>query len=238
MNRLLFISDLHLGDTRNAPGRDERLLARLAELIRRREYRAVLNLGDTVSRAEFLPNGADTQTLFRAYRRWRDALGVPFRECAIFRERPFFQEIFGQDEDSAWDGLPGATVLTFSPRHEDDHEATDAQWQWLSAQIAAAAGRTVIIGSHVPYPACCSRPDTPGIYLPVPPAIRRQLETRGAPAFWAGGHFHWNVEPPLTRGSLTAFMGARFLIDAEPAKTTYLRELDLDTLQLDTITEF
>ncbi|MBQ6473477.1 MAG: metallophosphoesterase [Victivallales bacterium] len=235
MNRVLFISDLHLADIRNGPGRDARLLAALSTLIRNRHYRAVINLGDTVSRAGYLLRGTTTREAFNEYLQWRNDQGVPFRECAIFRERPFFRDIFGQEEDSVWKGIQGVVILTFSPCHEDDHTATDAQWQWLSAQVKSAVGQTLVLASHVPYPGCCSRADTPGVYLPVPQPIRHQLETRGEATFWGGGHFHWNEEPPVTRGSLTAFMGGRFLIDAEPTKTTYLRELDLDTLELRTI---
>ena len=237
MSKILYISDLHLFDKRNLPGRDERLLSSLAELIKANHYKAVVNLGDTISRKEFLPDDADTIHAFKEYINWRDSLNVPFRECAIFRERPFFKTLFAQEEDSIWNGIAGASILTFSPLHEDDHQATDGQWRWLSEQIDAAGENVLLINSHVPYPGSCSRPVTPGIFLPVPEAIQRQLETRSMPVFWAGGHFHWNEEPPMVKGSLTAFMGGRFLIDSEPRKTTYLRELDIETLQLNTIRE-
>ena len=238
MNRILFISDLHLSDIRHEPGRDSDLLTRLASLIRRRDYKAVLNLGDTVSRKAFLPEGTDPRRVFRAYREWRDSLGIPFRECTIFRERPFFRDIFGQDEDSVWNGLPGTVVLTFSPDSADDHEASGDQWNWLSEQARNAAGSTLVVCSHVPYPGSCSRPESPGIYLPVPEPLRRLLENRETPVFWAGGHFHWKEEPPVVKGSLTAFMGGRFTSGKSADQGGYLRELDLDSLELNTLRDW
>lgn len=233
MRLILYISDLHLNDNRNQPERDEKLLNSLAALINRKQYRAVVNLGDTVSREEFLVS--DKIHAFKKYIDWRNALNVPFIECAIYRERPFFKTLFAQQEDSVWNGIEGVSILTFSPLHEDDHQATNEQWRWLSKQIDATAENVLLINSHVPYPGSCSRPVTPGIFLPVPDAIQMQLESRAKPIFWAGGHFHWKEEQPMVKGSLTAFMGGRFLIDSEPGKTTYLRELDLDRLTLNTI---
>ena len=235
MNRILFISDLHLADTRNRPGRDKSLLAELASLIRRRGCSAVVNLGDTVSREDFRPEGVNGRETFQEYLCWRDTLGIPFRECSIFRERAFFRSLFNQAEDSTWTGLPGVAVLTFSPNHEDDHTATADQWEWISREVSKTHDRIAVIASHVPYPGTCSRPITPGIYLPVPDTLRRQLESRELPVFWAAGHFHWAEEPPAVFGSLTAFMGGRILIDSMPEKTTYLRELDLDTLTITTL---
>lgn len=238
MNRILFINDLHLSDTRHAPGRDKSILARLAELIRSRNLKAVLNLGDTVSRKEFLPEGTDPRKVLGMYRKWRDSLKIPFRECSIFRERAFFREIFGQPEDSIWEELPNTTVLTFSPDCNDDHQATDAQWEWIAEQVRRTDGRTLVICSHVPYPGCCSRPERPGLYLPVPEWLRQLLTHRESPVFWASGHFHWKEEPPLRDGSLTAFIGARFIMGDAPDQQYYLRELDLDTLELHTIRDF
>ena len=238
MNRILFISDLHLSDIRHAVGRDELLLARLAKLIHRQNYKAVLNLGDTVSREAFLPEGTDPKKVFGMYKEWRDSLGIPFRECTIFRERAFFRDIFGQEEDSVWEELPNTTVLTFSPDCDDDHQATDAQWEWITEQARRTAGRPLVICSHVPYPGCVSRPETPGIYLPVPAPLRQLLTDRESPVFWASGHFHWKEEPPMRKGSLTAFIGARFTMGDKPGQESYLRELNLDTLELNTIREF
>ena len=235
MNRILFISDLHLADTRHSPEWNENLLSQIADLVQRRGHRAVLNLGDTVSRKEFLPDGTDPKAIFRMYRSWRDSLGIPFRECTIFRERAFFREMFGQNEDSTWDGLPNARVLTFSPNCEDDHQATNTQWQWIAEQVESAGNRTVIICSHVPYPGACSRPISLGIYLPVPDALQKLLENRKSPVFWASGHFHWKEEPPMVKGALTAFLGGCFFGVSRAEKGTYLRELDLDSLELNTI---
>ena len=237
MSAILFFSDLHLGDSRNSITYEEENLASLGSLIRRRKYAAVINLGDTVSRKEFLRDNMSAEEVFEKYRRWRDALGVPFRECTIYRERGFFEEFFGQKADSCWEDIPGTAVITLSPDDVEDHQCSAAQWQWLSEMLDRTAGKTVLIGSHVPYPGCCSRPVTPGIYLPIDDAVRQKLENHQGAVFWAGGHFHWHDDPPLHQGSLTAFTGGRFLLETHPDRYTYVREVDLDTLAVRTLTD-
>lgn len=234
---VLIISDLHLGDKRNSLAHEEKLLDDLAKFIRAKQFQAVLNLGDTVSRKEFLRNGAGTLVEFAKYRKWRDALKIPFRECSIYRERQFFESVFGQKADSVWNGIPGLSIYTLSPDDKSDRRFSSTQWSWFRQTLALTGGNVVLIGSHVPYPGSCSRPIAPGIYLEIPEDIQRLLENHSSPVFWAGGHFHWKDDPPLVRGSLTALMGARFAFEGDCKRPTYLRELRLEDLSIRTITE-
>lgn len=236
MSAILIISDLHLGDKRNSPVYEEQMLQQLSALLKERPYQAVLNLGDTVSRLECLREGASTAAVFAKYKNWRAGTGIPFRECCIYRERAFFSGLFQQAPDSAWHGIPGVVILTFAPDDPNDHQGTQEQWEWLAEQLHQAHGKTVLIGSHVPYPGSCSRPIAPGIYLPVPVQTQALLAGHNGAVFWAGGHFHWQPDPPLVQGSLTACMGACFAFAGETTRRTYVRELDLQTLSIQTLT--
>ena len=235
---ILFISDLHLCDGRNSRAFEEHRLERLAAWIRQRQFDLVLNLGDTVSREGCLREGLSPyrKELFNEYLAWRKALGVPFLECGLHREFPFFEEIYGQPINSVYRGLPGVTAFALTPSLSD-HIFTDQQWQWFEKELLKSEGTTVVIGAHVPYPNSCSRPAAECCYLKIPDAIRHRLETFPSPVFWAGGHFHWAIEPPAAFGSLTTFMGGRFSFESEPQKTTYLRILDTQANLLTTITD-
>ena len=234
---ILFFSDLHLCDSRNSAAFEEEQLKRLAEFIRKRSFELVVNLGDTVSRDGCLreclkPYRAE---LFDKYLNWRKALGVPFLECGIYRERPFFQAIFGQPMDFAYKWLDGVMVITFCPESPNDHVATDEQWQWFENALTEAEGMPVVICTHVPYPGSCSRAVEPGIFMDVPEAIQCRLESFPSPVYWASGHFHWKLEPPVVTGSLTSFMGGKFFFESSAKKETYFRTFDPVTLKLETI---
>ena len=237
---ILFFSDLHLGDIRSSTAFEKARLEHLGKFIRDGHYELVVNLGDTVSRDGFLreclkPYRAE---LFGEYLRWRSALGIPFLECGIYRERPFFQAIFGQPMDFACKWLDGVTVITFCPESPNDHVATDEQWQWFEDALAEAEGAPVVICTHVPYPGSCSRAVEPGIFMDVPEGIQRRLESFASPVYWAGGHFHWKLEAPVVTGSLTSFMGGKFFFETSPNKETYFRTFDPMTLKIETIVDF
>jgi len=233
---VLIISDLHLGDKRNSLAHEKKLLDDLAKFICRKKFQAVLNLGDTVSRKEFLRSGTETLAEFAKYRKWRDALKIPFRECTIYRERPFFESVFDQKPDSVWNGTSGLSIFTMSPDDVYDHQFSAMQWYWFREALIKTEGKAVLIGSHVPYPGSCTRPVTPGIYLEIPEDIQRLLENHPRPVFWAGGHFHWKDDPPLVRGNLTALMGARFAFEQDFERQTYLQQLNLNNFSIYTIT--
>ena len=92
--KILILSDLHLGDIRNSAAFEKRRLNKLSELIRNSGAGLVLNLGDTVSRKEFLrPEIGDSRSGYRDYLIWRNSLAVPFAECAVNR-LSFFQSDF------------------------------------------------------------------------------------------------------------------------------------------------
>ena len=234
---ILFFSDLHLGDFRSSREFELERLKRLSKFIRDGKYDLVVNLGDTVSRDGCLhewlkPYRAE---LFGEYLSWRKALGVPFLECGIYRERPFFEMLFGQTMDYAYKGMGGVTVITFCPESPNDHVATEAQWQWFSKTLDEAEDAPVVICTHVPYPGSCSRPVEPGIFMDVPEHIQRRLEAFPTPVYWASGHFHWALEPPVVTGSLTSFMGGKFYFETSQKHETYFRTFDPKTLKLETI---
>ena len=238
MSTILFISDIHLCDNRNYRAFEERRLERLAAWIRQSQFDLVINLGDTVSRDGCLRDELTPyrRELFEEYLSWRKALGIPFLECGLRREHPFFEEIYEQPLNCVNRSLPGVTAFALTP-NSGDHIFTDQQWQWLENELTKSESTTVVIGTHVPYPNSCSRPAAVCCYLKVPVTIHHRLETFPSPVFWAGGHFHWEIEPPVSFGSLTAFMGGRFSFESEPQKKTYLRLLDTKTLALTTVTE-
>ena len=238
MSGILFISDLHFCDYRNSVEYEAAQARRLAEFIRRRGFSLVVNLGDAVSRTGALRAGLAPyrRELFGPYLAWREEVGVPFLECGIDRERPFFQDIHGQLMDYVYTGFPGVTIVTFAPAGGDDSRPTGEQLRWLEAALASAAGTTVVVCTHLPYPNSCSRPYASDIYLDLPEEFRRRLEGLPSRVLWAGGHLHWRLEEPMTRGSLTAFMGGRFRFESEPVDyDSYLRILNTETLELETV---
>lgn len=239
MATILFISDLHLCDSRNSRIFELNRLERLADWIRLNKFDLVINLGDTVSREGCLREELTPyrRKLFEEYLVWRKTLGAPVLECGLHREHPFFEEIYEQPMNCVYRSLPGVTAFAMTPAGAGDHILTDQQWQWFKNELAKSEATIVVIGAHIPYPNSCSRPASECCYLKVPSSIHHRLETFPSPVFCAGGHFHWAIEPPVTFGSLTAFMGARFSFESEPLKKTYLRVLDTQTLSLTTFTD-
>ena len=237
MSRILFLSDLHFCDYRNSVAYEARRNRRLAEFIRGGHFDLVVNLGDTVSRSGVLRADLEPhrRELFDGYLAWRAPLGVPFLECALAREKDFFQDLYGQPMDYAYQGIPGFTAIAFDPAG-GDLRGTAEQWHWLEERLAASEGTPVLINTHVPYPGNCSRPIKPGTYIDVPEAVQRRVENFPSRVFWASGHFHWELEEPVVKGSLTAFMGACFRFETESADyDSYLRILNTETLELETV---
>ena len=77
--KILIFSDLHLCDTRNSREYEENRLRMLAGYIRSCGAGAVVNLGDTVSRKEFLREEfACEADGFDRYLEWRKQFDVPF----------------------------------------------------------------------------------------------------------------------------------------------------------------
>ncbi|MBP5638122.1 MAG: hypothetical protein J6X55_01485 [Victivallales bacterium] len=234
---ILFISDIHLYDSRNSVAFEAQRLQQLSEFIKGGNFELVVNLGDTVSRDGCLREELRPyrKNLFAGYLHWRETVGVPFLECGIYRERPFFEEIYGQSMDFAYKALPGVTAISFCPISPNDHVASEEQWRWFSRTLDEAEGAPVVVCTHVPYPGCCSRPVENGIYMEVPDSIQRRLESFSSPVYWAGGHFHWALEPPVVTGSLTSFMGGKFYFEKSSKQETYFRTFDPKTLKLETI---
>ena len=235
---ILFISDLHLCDGRNSRAFEVRRLELLAVWIRQRQFDLVINLGDTVSREGCLREGLSPyrKELFEEYLAWRKTLSTPVLECGLHREFPFFEELYDQPINCVYRGLPGVTAFALTP-YSSDNVFTEQQWHWFENELGKSEATTVVIGAHVPYPNSCSRPPAECCYLKVPDHIHHRLETFPSPIFWAGGHYHWPIEPPVKLGSLTAFMGGRFGFESEPQKKTYLRVLDTQKMTLETVTD-
>ena len=165
--------------------------------------------------------------------KWRIALKIPFRD--VHNRAPFF-DLFLNRRRILLEGIPGFVRFYLSP---DDEMTMNFHRRQLNCSVKSwpITDGTVLIGSHVPYPGSCTRPIAPGIYLEIPEDIQRLLENHSAPVFWVGGHFHWNNDPPLVRGSLTALMGARFAFEGDHERTTYVRELRLEDSSIRTITD-
>lgn len=226
--RILVISDLHLCDTRNSADFEARRLEKLAEFIRSCAPDAVLNLGDTVSRSAFLrPEFSSEAEGFRVYLEWRSRFDIPFAECGITRELGFFSSLFGVEPDNVLDLPPEAAIITLLPREGAGHRLFPEQLAFLDSALERCRreGKSVVIGTHVPYPGSCSRHPGPGIFLEVPPELHEKLTSFPRSVWWCGGHFHWEYEPPSVFGSLTVCIGARFRFEAKN-DTTYLRLLD------------
>lgn len=209
--KILVISDLHLCDTRHEPAQEEKRLEGLAAFISKARVDALLNLGDTVSRPPFLRE--DTGSMekgFEYYLKWRKQFFIPAAECAITRELSFFSGIMGQAPDTVSDLSPQTAIITMTPREGVGHNFTFAQLDFLKRALECRKGKTVVIGTHVPFPGSCSREEKPGTFLEIPPEFREYLCNFPGRIIWCGGHFHWDQEPPKVTGSLTALYASRF----------------------------
>lgn len=229
--KILVISDLHLCDTRNGADFEARRLEKLAAFIRSCTPDAVLNLGDTVSRRAFLrPEFSSEFEGFRVYLKWRSQFAIPFAECGITRELGFFSSLFGVEPDNVLDLSPDAAIVTLLPREGAGHRLFPEQLDFLDSALERCRreGKSVVIGTHVPYPGSCSRQPGPGIFLEIPAELHEKLISFPRPVWWCGGHFHWAYEPPSVSGSLTVCIGARFRFE-EKHDVTYLRLLDIAT---------
>ena len=209
--KILVISDLHLCDLRHAENQDLVRLEKLAQFIKNSGAGAVLNLGDTVSRRDFLTETFPSMEKgFQFYLKWRSQFKIPFAECAITRELSFFSSLLQQKPDSLFDISPDCAIITMTPLQGVGHEFLPHQLEFLYNALGVCKGKTVVIGTHVPFPGSCSREEKPGIFLEIPPELKEQLCTFPGRIIWCGGHFHWNQEAPKTTGSLTALYGSRF----------------------------
>ena len=237
---ILFISDLHLCDSRNSSAAEARRLERLAAWIREKRFKLVINLGDTISR-----DGCLREEL-RPYRRelfeeyylpWRNAIGVPFLECGLHREYPFFQELYGQSTSCVYREVPGVTAFAISPDGVGDNTFSEKQLQWFQEELDKSEETAIVVGTHIPYANSCSRPTAECCYVYLPEALHTRLTEFPHPVFWAGGHFHWKLEPPVRSGSLYAFMGGRFSFEKDQ-RNTYFRIVDTQTMTLETVDDF
>lgn len=236
--KILILSDLHLGDIRNSAAFEKRRLNKLSELIRNSGAGLVLNLGDTVSRKEFLrPEIGDSRSGYRDYLIWRNSLAVPFAECAVNRELPFFRETLGQEPDSIHTASPEMTIITMDPEKNCDHTFTDKQLDFLIAAIRSSSAPRILIATHVPYPGSCSRPAGDGIFLEIPDILRQAVEESERSIYWCGGHFHWRQEEPVRLGSLTAFHGGRFPFESVPEQSGWLRSIDTQTGEIQSVSD-
>ena len=236
--KILILSDLHLGDRRNSAAFEKRRLEKLAELIHTSGAGLVLNLGDTVSRKEFLrPEIGCSRNGYRDYLAWRNSLAVPFAECAVNRELPFFRETLGQEPDAVHTPSPEMTIITMDPEKNCDHTFTDRQLDFLIAALRNSRAPRILIATHVPYPGSCSRPAGDGIFLEIPEPLRKAVEESERNIYWCGGHFHWEKEEPVRLGSLTAFHGGRFPFETTPEKSGWLRSMDTQTGEIRSVSD-
>ena len=228
--KILLLSDLHLFDVRMTPQRDLDRLEKLASFITGSGAEAVLNLGDTVSKASMLrPECPSIEDGFRHYLRWRSQFRILFIECAITRELAFFTSLSGQPPNAVFD-CEGVSIIAMV----DHTDFSPEQMAFLTGVLARSRreGRKVVIGTHIPYPGSCSHPDKIK-FLHIPPELHRTLTEFPQPVWWCGGHFHSNLEQPMITGSLTALYGGRFRLDTRN-DTTYLRIIDTESGQIDT----
>lgn len=209
--KILVVSDLHLCDNRHPEGTEEKRLAGLAGFIRSVNPGAVLNLGDTVSRPPFLKEQfGSMEKGFEHYLQWRRQFDIPFAECSITRELPFFAELIKQAPDHVFDLSPQAAIVTMTPLQGVGHDLIPSQVDFLKQTLESRRGKTIVIGTHVPFPGSCSREEKPGVFLTIPPDLREYLSTFPGRIIWCGGHFHWDQEAPCVTGSLTALYASRF----------------------------
>ncbi len=223
---VIVMSDLHLGDRRKSGEFEAKQLEDLKNTLLRNQPRLVLNLGDTVSREEFLRDGTDSQKEFQRYIEWRDSLNLPFAECAIEREEGFFAEIFHQEPQSSWQLSDDFMVITLAPYEANDHRFSKEKINYLRETLNNFSGKNVLIGTHVPWEGACSRPAGEGIYLEKEPELMDILENCGKKIYWTGGHFHYPPEPIDMSANPCAFMGGCFAFD--DSKKSYLRKIVFD----------
>ena len=227
--KILIFSDLHLCDTRNSREYEAIRKEKLAELIRSCGAGAVLNLGDTVSRKEYLREEFSCEAAgFDSYLEWRNQFDLPFIECPVEREFGFFKDKFKQEPDSFRQLDEFMSVITVAPKLEFDHTFSGEQIDFLTDAVNNCRTPGVLIASHVPYPGSCSRPVAPGIFLNIPENLRRTVEMSDKKILWCGGHFHWKEEAPQQFGSLTAFHGGRFNFDNRDI-SGYMRMVDTES---------
>ena len=214
--KILVISDLHLCDVRHKSITDTERLEELAKFIKASETDAVLNLGDTVSRTPFRKESFPSlEDGFKFYLDWRSQFTIPFFECAINRELGFFEKIMGAAPDSLFELSDKAAVITMAPQADSDHTFLPGQLDFLTGALNFCKGKTVVIGTHVPFPGSCSREDKPGTFLDIPMPFKNFLVSFPGRIIWCGGHFHWKQEPPTTTGALTALYASRFQLTDE-----------------------
>lgn len=224
--KILIISDVHFYDNRNSAGYEARRKELLADFIRKCGAGMVLNLGDTVSRKEYLRPEYPSEIIgFDSYLEWRKQFDIPFIECAIGRELEFFAEKLGQQPDCSHQVDDNMTVITATPLEGGDHNFVPEQLDFMEQAIKNCRTPRILIATHVPYPGSCSRGITPGIFLDIPERLRQLVEESDKDIYWCGGHFHWQEEPPRKFGSLTAFYASRFNFEMRE-KPGYLRSID------------
>lgn len=233
--KILIISDVHFCDNRNSAEYENRRKVLLAQFIRDCGADAVLNLGDTVSRKDYLrPEFPSEYIGYDNYLEWRKQFDIPFIECAVGRELGFFAERVGQEPDSFHQMDEYMSIITATPREAGDHNFIPEQIDFMERCIKNCPTPRILIATHVPYPGSCSRGIAPGIFLEIPERLRQLVEESDKQIYWCGGHFHWQEEPPRQFGSLTAFYAARF--DFEPRKKPgYLRMIDTVSGELTTV---
>ncbi len=232
--KILIFSDLHLCDTRNSREYEENRRKMLAGYIRSCGAGAVVNLGDTVSRREFLREEFSCEAEgFDLYLKWREQFDVPFIECSVAREFDFFAAKLKQEMDSCRQIDEYMSVITTAPKFENDHTFSDAQIDFLIGAVKNCGTPGVLIASHVPYPGSCSRAVAPGIFLNIPEELRCAVEMSDKKVLWCGGHFHWQEEEPRQFGSLTAFYGGRFNFENRD-QISYMRMVDTETCEVST----
>ncbi len=223
--KILIISDLHLSDRRHSDMSDGERLEKLGEVIRSTGAGAILNLGDTVSRKPLLLDEyANVEAGFEYYLKWRKTFGIPFAECAIHRELGFFSRLMGQEADQLFDLDPESAIITLLQQGE--RQFSQEQEEFIKSALDRCQGKTVIIGTHLPFPGSCSRKQD--VFLKVSDVLRKKLESFPGRVIWCGGHFHWDQEPPEVTGSLTALYPSRFRI-RERNDYTYTTLLDTVT---------
>ena len=232
--KILIFSDLHLCDTRNSREYEDNRRRKLAEYIKSCGAGAVLNLGDTVSRKEFLQEEfACEADGYDSYLEWRAQFDLPFVECAVDREFDFFAEKLQQAMDSIHQLDRFMSIVTAAPKFENDHTFSDSQVDFIINAVKNCQTPSVLIATHVPYPGSCSRTVAPGIFLNIPADLRCAVEESDKKVLWCGGHFHWAEEAPRQFGSLTAFYGGRFNFETMD-HSSYMRMVDTETAEVST----
>ena len=230
--KVLIFSDLHLCDTRNSREYEANRRRKLAEYIKSCGAGAVINLGDTVSRKEFLREEFSCEADgYDDYLEWRAQFDLPFVECSVDREFDFFADKLRQDMDSVRQLDDFMSVVTAAPKFENDHTFSEAQIDFLVNAVKNCPTPAVLIATHVPYPGSCSRAIAPGIFLNIPETLRCAVERSDKKVLWCGGHFHWQEEEPRQFGSLTAFYGGRFNFETMN-HSSYMRMVDTESCEV------